>query len=269
MIVIAQQPATPPRIPALNTMRYRWKSGSIDPELQMVRVEGTNGRPYGFGDGEAPRPMEVREFWIATVPVTQALWVHVMGSEDNPSVNRGAQRPLDNVSWDRITLEGGFLDRINESDLCALMLAEASVCGGVFRLPSEAEWEYAARGGPYWHDGFRYSGSNDIDHVAWYDRKGGDHTRDVAGKSPNQLGIYDMSGNVWEWCQDTFTPDALKLPADGSAFVGQGNERVLRGGCFHNWAMHCTVSKRYQIEHDYHDGCIGFRLVVSVAGSSG
>jgi formylglycine-generating enzyme len=135
---------------------------------------------------------------------------------------------------------------------------------GAFRLPSETEWEYAARGGPHWLDGFRFSGSDDVDSVAWYDRRHGDHTQRVAQKAPNQLGVHDMSGNIWEWCQDVFTRDVATIPSDGRPFVGPGDDRVLRGGCFHNWAVHCTVSKRYEIAHDYHDGCIGFRLVFSV-----
>jgi formylglycine-generating enzyme required for sulfatase activity len=173
--------------------------------------------------------------------------------------------PLENVSWDDITQAGGFLDRINASEVRRQICAQLSAADLVFRLPSEAEWEYAARGGPHWRDGFRFSGSNDIDKVAWYDRRHGDHTQEVARKAPNQLGIYDMSGNVWEWCYDTYTDDVGRIPADGSAYVGEGNERVLRGGCFHNWAIHCTVSKRYQIDRDSHDGCIGFRLALCAA----
>jgi formylglycine-generating enzyme len=132
----------------------------------------------------------------------------------------------------------------------------------LFRLPTETEWEYAARGGPHWRDGFRFSGSDDIDAVAWYDRRHGDHTQPVGQKAANRLGLYDMSGNVWEWCQDVYTPDIQRIPRDGTACVEPGNERVLRGGCFHNWAIHCTVSKRYEIAHDFHDGCIGFRLAI-------
>jgi formylglycine-generating enzyme len=137
------------------------------------------------------------------------------------------------------------------------------------RLPSETEWEYAARGGQHWSEGFGFSGSDDIETVAWYDRRHGDHTQPVALKMPNQLGIYDMSGNIWEWCQDVFTRDLARIPEDGTPCLGPGDERVLRGGCFHNWAIHCTVSKRYEIAHEYHDGCIGFRLAISAPAESG
>jgi formylglycine-generating enzyme required for sulfatase activity len=240
-------------------VRYGWNADGTEHAFEFVRVEGTHGRPFSFGDGAELQLVEVEDFFIATVPVTQALWTHVVGTDGNLAINRGADLPVENVSWDEITRECGFLDRLNESPVRAAILAKLQA-GGAVRLPSEAEWEYAARGGPHWLDGYRFSGSNDVDTVAWYDRKHGDHTQPVALKAPNQLGIYDMSGNVWEWCQDVFVRDSKRIPKDGSAFVGPGVERVLRGGCFHNWAIHCTVSKRYQIAREYHDGCIGFRI---------
>jgi formylglycine-generating enzyme required for sulfatase activity len=168
---------------------------------------------------------------------------------------------MENISWDDLVKPGGFLDCINQSAVHAVISAQFGAKHSRFRLPTETEWEYAARGGPHWRDGFAFSGSDQVDDVAWYDRRHGDHPQPVALKAANQLGIYDMSGNIWEWCQDTFTEDVGSIPQDGSAYTGPGEDRVLRGGCFHNWAMHCTVSKRYAIGHQYGDGCIGARLV--------
>ena len=133
-----------------------------------------------------------------------------------------------------------------------------------FRLLSETEWEYAARGGPFWRDSFTFSGSNDIGQVGWYDRNSRGQIHDVAQRAPNQVGTYDMSGNVWEWCQDAFTRDISLIPGDGMPCEGPAVERVLRGGCFNNWAIHCTVSKRYEIGRDYADESIGFRLALSI-----
>jgi formylglycine-generating enzyme len=247
----------------VRTLRYSWKAGDTGHVLDLAYVEGTDNHPYTFGDGTDSRPIEVQGFFIGTVPVTQALWCHVMGTDTNPALNRGEDLPLENASWDEITRPHGFIDLINNSAVHAEISAQFPAAVVEFRLPTEAEWEYAARGGPYWHDGFRFSGSNNIDAVAWYDRRHGDHTQPVALKAPNQLGIYDMSGNVWEWCQDVFTRDVSSIPDDGTARVGPEPERILRGGCFHNWAIHCTASKRYEIGRDCHDGCIGFRIVLS------
>jgi formylglycine-generating enzyme len=157
----------------MSAIRYKWSDGELTRMLELVHVEGTSGRPYVFGEGDQTRHIDVQDFFIATTPVTQALWAHVMDG-DNPSCYQGPDLPLENVSWDAIKAPSGFLQRLNESVTGQRLLAQAAIANAVFRLPSETEWEYAARGGTYWTDGFRFSGSNDIDLVAWYDRMAGD-----------------------------------------------------------------------------------------------
>ena len=205
---------------------YKWSHGEREHALRLVYVAGTSGDPYLFG-GDASKPIEVPGFFIQTSPVTQAFWTHVMGVDANPSLNRGADLPVDNVSWDCITEPGGFRDRLNESPVRRAIPAHQAGENASFRLPTETELEYAARAGPHWRDNFPFSGSEDIDAVAWYDRKHGDHTQPVALKAPAQLGIYELSGNVWNGARThshgTFGifPPTVRLSA-----------ALVRTGCF-------------------------------------
>jgi formylglycine-generating enzyme required for sulfatase activity len=250
----------------MGDIRYDWQLEGTDHVIELVHVEGTGDRVFPFGDEAETRAVRLSPFFLATVPVTQALWVHIMGVGSNPSHHIGDRLPVDKVSWDDITQPEGFLHRIAASPVLPALLSQIPHDRAFrFRLPSETEWEYSARGGTHWPDRFLFSGSSSIDSVAWYHENSSNHTHGVGQKAPNQLGLYDMSGNVWEWCQDCFTRDIHEIPADGSAFVGPSVERVLRGGCFHNGANHSTAIKRYEIARDYRDECIGFRLVFGVS----
>jgi formylglycine-generating enzyme required for sulfatase activity len=273
-----------PRVPT--TRSYGWEAEGQRHELNLVWVPGTGGEPYVFGHEPASKRIQIAGFFVAATPVTQALWTHVMNH--NPSIKSAPRRPVENISWADITRPGGFLDRMNERILPSLDAGNPQLH---FRLPSETEWEYAARGGPAWRDNFAFSGSNDPDRVAWYGprwtparqavvrllgwrlgwrlagrwplRRRPTETHEVALKAPNQIGLYDMSGNVWEWCQDVCTDDLEAVPADGTPYVAGGEERRLRGGCHQNWDLHCRVFWRYGIAPDAHDGCIGFRVVLA------
>ncbi|MES2775189.1 MAG: formylglycine-generating enzyme family protein [Bacteroidota bacterium] len=230
----------------------------IDYPFPMVFVKGTADAPYLFGETDKAE-IKVRDFYISKFPVTQTLWEFIMGS--NPAHFKERTRPVECVSFNDITTANGFLDKLN-----AIYESQEPIKNGMkFRLPTETEWEYAARGGINWKDNFLFSGSNHIEEVGWQGEKhSGTHTHPVGEKLPNQLGIHDMCGNVWEWCQDYFQSDIHSIPKDGSPYLMETEERVLRGGCHHNWAVHCTVSKRYAIDPTAKDECIGFRLAMPV-----
>ena len=187
------------------------------------------------GDHEVTFPTD---FELGQYPVTQALWEAVM--PENPSYFRGAERPVEWVSWDEImgTKDGkktnkakqGFLDRLNALPEIAAQNADD---GCRFGLPSEAQWEYAARGGHYGPDhSFEFAGSNYLPEVGWYDDNSQQQTHPVGRKLPNILGLYDMSGNVWEWCRVTWHENHKDLLKDGSARIKseKQNIRVVRGG---------------------------------------
>jgi sulfatase modifying factor 1 len=246
----------------------------INYRFPMIYVGGTNGVPYLFGEDHEKTEIHLNGFFISQFLITQTFWEYIM--ENNPSLFTEANKPVEKVSYNTITEENGFLDKMNEQK----ELLESLNFSSGFRLLTETEWEYAARGGTYWKDGFRFSGSNDMNEVGWYELNSGTYsdpaivsklrnhekgtkTYEVGLKAPNQLGIYDMCGNVWEWCEDYYQRDTSKIPKDGSPCLIESESRVLRGGCHHNGAIHCTVSKRYEIGPEFADECIGFRIAIS------
>ena len=193
-------------------------------------------------DEKPTHKVTLSDYMIGETEVTQELWEAVMGT--NPSYFSGTQNPVERVSWED----------------CQNFIAELNaMTGKKFRLPTEAEWEYAARGGNR-SNGFKYSGSGSIDKVAWYEGKIS-KTRPVKQKQANELGIYDMSGNVYEWCQDwygSYSSSAETNPTGPSS----GSLRVSRGGGWSSSAMNCRVSSRYHEWPDYSFSYFGLRLAL-------
>ena len=201
--------------------------------------------------------VEIAPFYLAPFQVTQALWKLVMGEENNPSYDKGDQRPVENVSWDDAQ---SFIKTLN-----ALTQANRDKMGlGTYRLPTEAEWEYAARGGPI-KTTYRYAGSDKLKEVGWYDNNSDYETHEVGLLMPNSLGLYDMSGNVREWVEDHWHDNYEGAPKDGRAWLSKekGADRVLRGGGFFNGSQGCRVAYRDLYAPDDRDDGIGFRLALS------
>jgi len=202
-------------------------------------------------DGCRPvHEVKVSDFYMAKTPVTQKQWKAIMGN--NPSGFKDCDDcPVENVSWNDAQ---EFIKKINAKT------------NQTFRLPTEAEWEYAAKGGNHVETqnfaSLRYAGSDNIDDVAWHDKNSGGKTHPVAQKRPNELGIYDMSGNVWEWCNDWYDENYYKnSPKENPKGADTGSYRVLRGGSWCNTASYCRAAIRYSNTPGFRGGNFGFRLV--------
>ena len=199
--------------------------------------QGTN-----IDSNEKPtHQVTLSSYMIGKTEVTQALWLAVMGSK--PSYFRGDNLPVEQVSWDDCQK---FITKLN------------ALTGKNFRLPTEAEWEYAARGGNM-SQGYKYSGSNEIGDVAWYDNNSGNKTHSVATKAPNELGIYDMSGNLWEWCSDwygSYSSTAQTNPTGPDS----GSNRIIRGGSWGHDLLDCRVARRGAIGQTSRSIGFGLRL---------
>jgi formylglycine-generating enzyme required for sulfatase activity len=195
-------------------------------------------------DGEKPaHQVTLSDYYIGQTEVTQALWQAVMGS--NPSNWKGNNLPVETVSWNDCQQ---FITKLNQ------------LTGRKFRLPTEAEWEYAARGGNK-SRGYKYAGSNDLGSVAWYVGNSGSKTHPVGQKQANELGIYDMACNVYEWCQDwygSYSSGAQTNPMGPSS----ASLRVNRGGCWFSIARCCRVSYRLNNNPDRRDNFLGLRLAL-------
>jgi formylglycine-generating enzyme required for sulfatase activity len=221
-----------------------------DQSIAMIYVRGgtftmgcTNEQDSDCFDDEKPaHQVTLSSFYIGKYEVTQAQWKAVMGN--NPSKFKGDNLPVDGVTWHKAQ---EFISKLNQKT------------GKNYRLPTEAEWEYAARGGNQSRN-YKYSGSNQVADVAWYTSNSGSTTHPVGTKQANELGIYDMSGNVCEWCNDwagNYSSSSQTNPTGASS----GTLRVLRGTGWLNFAKGARVSHRNFITPGSGYNAIGFRLV--------
>ena len=230
--------------------------------MKMIWVEGgefimgcTSEQSDCDDDEQNVRRVKVDGFYIGMLEVTQSQWEKVMGtsvyqqrdkeSTSEPMRGVGPDYPMYYVSWEEA------------SEFCRLL---SNKTGKTYTLPTEAQWEYAARGGKK-ADGTRYSGSNMIDAVAWYDGNSGYNTHPCGTKRANALGIYDMSGNVCEWCKDWYSSSYTSYDTNNPTGPSSGSGRVNRGGSCYNLAPYCRVANRYSSSpRRYHDQ--GFRVVL-------
>ena len=243
---------------AKNGLLINWSS-SVTPKQKevlsrlvgnMVQVDGgrfqMGGTPEqgsdAYSDEKPVHEVTLSDYYIGKYEVQQSEWEAVMGN--NPSSFKGADLPVEQVSWSDCH---EFIRRLN------------ALTGLSFKLPTEAQWEYAARGGRL-SKGYKYSGSNNLGEVGWYGSNSGNCTHRIGEKQPNELGLYDMSGNVWEWCEDlygNYSSDSQRDPSGAAS----GFSRVTRGGSWFGDAGFCRVSNRDSEPLGYRRNYLGFRLV--------
>jgi len=204
-----------------------------------------------FGDGESDeKPVHnvcISDFYMGKYEVTQVQWKSIMGSNPSSFSSCGDTCPVETVSWNDIQ---GFIQKLN------------SKTGKTYRLPTEAEWEYATRSGGKKEKYAGTSSDSDLDSYAWYNSNSNDETHPVGQKKPNGLGIYDMSGNVYEWCQDWFNPSYYRQKTrDNPQGPSSESKRVFRGGSWVNEPMFLRASDRNDEDPSISHHRIGFRLL--------
>ncbi len=202
-----------------------------------------------YADEKPAHRVKLSSFYIGKYPLTQSQWQAITG--ENPSEFKGEKRPVESVSWSDVQ---DFIVKLNKKT------------DKQFRLPTEAEWEYAARGGKY-SQGYTYSGSDKLKQVGWYIENSNNETHDVGLLLANELGIYDMSGNVWEWCVDWYGDDYYEGcqkqgVVENPTGPDNGDYRVFRGGSYFDSQLNCRAASRRWNQPGGRNLNIGFRLVL-------
>ncbi|MCF7911687.1 MAG: SUMF1/EgtB/PvdO family nonheme iron enzyme [Candidatus Cloacimonetes bacterium] len=242
--------------------------GSDVPD-NMVFVEGGTfqmGSNDGHDNEKPVHSVTLSDFYIGIHEVTQGEYEEVMGK--NPSYFKisGVNAPVEKVSWYDVV---NYCNKLSDQDglqRCYsrkfLIFFKCDFSANGYRLPTEAEWEFAARGGNK-SKGYKYSGSNDIGSVAWYSSNSGSKTHSVGSKQANEIGIYDMNGSVYEWCWDRYKYNYSSSEQTNPKGPFMGDGRVVRGGSWSNDARDCHVTYRGYFEHSKSIVNLGFRLVRS------
>ncbi len=224
-----------------------------DVSFKMIEVKGGTfdmGATAEQGDDamENENPVHcvtLSDYYMGEMEVTQELWQTVMGENPSHGYGVGSNYPVYYVSWDDCQV---FISKLNQ------------LTGRNFKLPTEAQWEYAARGGDASND-YKYAGGNSVGNVAWYKDNSGDQSQLIAQKQANELGLYDMSGNVYEWCGDWFGDYTVSTQTNPRG-PAEGTYRVMRGGSWFGFDRNLRVSYRSYNTPDIRDSYIGLRLAM-------
>ncbi|WP_432736065.1 SUMF1/EgtB/PvdO family nonheme iron enzyme [Maridesulfovibrio sp. FT414] len=243
----AEEPGDGEQIEDPVTGHYLWVWVESNSGIEFVWVcsgKFDMGDEDGYEDEQPLHLVELDGFWISRYPITQRQWKALMG--ENPSYFPGDTNPVESVSW-------------YDTQQFIRKLSAATDWAYTFSLPTEAQWEYAARSCGMFE---KYSGSDNVNRVAWYSKNSHDTTHPVGQKAPNGIGLYDMSGNVWEWCEDWFSPGAYAVHAAKNPItVSYGEQRCARGGSWGHDAEYARTVNRFGLDPESKFGDLGFRLV--------
>ncbi len=264
VLLISSSGEEPPGMVLVKGGEFRM--GAVQKISDEEPVRPTSVRSY-YIEEEPVHPVTLNSFYIGQYEVTQAEWKAVMGN--NPSLYKGDNLPVERVTWYDAVEYCNKRSKKEGLTPCYSGKGDDIACdfnADGYRLPTEAEWEYACRGGLKSRN-YTYSGSNNIEEVAWYGLNSDAKTQPVGQKKPNELGIYDMSGNAWEWCWDWFDVNYYRTsPRDNPRGPATGKTRIYRGGGAGGHYFWMTTTGRYTYPPSYHHWFIGFRLVKNVSG---